>query len=175
MFNSQLKNVLLQGSTVIKVRGGVSSSVMLAMPSLDHAFLGLGEGVALTEAFSTASPFPLCSGGYRQCQETALRRTWYLLGSLLPLLERRLGIWRSGPAAMHREMWTKTAKEVLLNGTDLLWEQGKLLPQSHLIVFNIFTPKIKTLYFISLFFFFCKILGVFYLLFTKRRMFSKPI
>lgn len=56
MFNSQLKNVLLQGSTVIKVRGGVSSSVMLAMPSLDHAFLGLGEGVALTEAFSTAPP-----------------------------------------------------------------------------------------------------------------------
>ena len=98
------KNVLFQGSPVIKVIRQISSSAMLATRSWDYVFLRSGEWVALSKAFSM-NPSSLTT--WQLWIETMpgddSKEGLSLLGRCLPPLQSRTRNWGSGPAEMLRE------------------------------------------------------------------------
>ena len=71
------KNILFQGSPVIKVIRRINSSAMLATRSLGCVFLGSGERVALSKApLQILLPSPRGNYGYRRHQEMTLRKIY---------------------------------------------------------------------------------------------------
>lgn len=83
------KNVLFQGSPVIKVIRRINSSAMLAARSLDCVFLGLGEWVALSKASTNPSSLTTWQLWIQTTPGDDSEEDLRLLGRCLPLLQSR--------------------------------------------------------------------------------------
>lgn len=97
------KNVLFQGSPVIKVVRQINSSTMLTTRSWNCVFLGSGEWVALSKASTNPSSLTTWQLQTQTTPGDDSEEDLPLLGRCLPLLQNRTRNWGSSPAEMLRE------------------------------------------------------------------------